>query len=71
MLKVAYEHGARTLKPFKGPDPSDDFSQKAAENRKPPGGIGLTDPPKEHSESDKSDLQEAPTGVPKPDAQQS
>lgn len=69
MLKVAYEHGARTLKPLKGPDPGDDFSQKAAENRKPPGGIGLTDPPKEHSEHDKSDLQDSPAGVPNPDAQ--
>ena len=41
--KTAYEHGARKLEPLKGPDPHDAFSQKAAENKKPPLGIGLTE----------------------------
>ncbi|MEQ1943512.1 hypothetical protein ABMA32_13945 [Mesorhizobium sp. VNQ89] len=68
MARTAYEHGARELKPRSGSDPNDDFSQKAAENRKPPRGIGLTDPPGEHSESDKSDLQNKPTSNPEADA---
>ena len=38
--KTVYEHGARGLKPRRGPDPRDDFSQTAAENKKPPLGIG-------------------------------
>jgi hypothetical protein len=41
--ETAYEHGARKLKPRTGPDPSDDFSQKAAENKKPLDGMGLTE----------------------------
>lgn len=39
---TAYEHGARKLKEHMGPDPNDDFSQEAAENKKPPNGMGLT-----------------------------
>ncbi len=67
MAKQAYEHGARELKPRTGPDPNDDFSQKAAENRKPRHGIGLTDPPSERSENDKSDFRKSPTGRPQED----
>lgn len=42
--KTAYELGARKLEALEGPDPSDEFSQDAAKNRKPPQGIGLTEP---------------------------
>lgn len=66
---TAYEHGARKLKPLTGPDPSDAFSQDAAENKKPPNGVGLTEQPDvERSETDKSDLRSAATGSPKEDA---
>jgi len=41
--KVSYEHGARKLMAQDGPDPNDEFSQKAAENRKPALGVGLTE----------------------------
>lgn len=41
--KTAYEHGARKLKSATGSDPNDAFSQEAAENRKPPLGMGLVD----------------------------
>lgn len=41
--QTAYEHGARKLEPRTGPDPNDDFSQEAAENKKPPDGMGLTE----------------------------
>lgn len=57
--KTAYEHGARKLMPLTGPDPNDDFSQKAAENKPPRGGVGLTEPTEERSETDKSDLQDS------------
>jgi hypothetical protein len=41
--KTNYETGARKLMPNTGPDPSDQFSQDAAENRKPRrGGTGLS-----------------------------
>src|SRR5690606_31033777 len=58
--RVAYETGARKLEPRTGPDPSDEFSQKAAENKKPPHGMGLIDREDHHerSEADKSDLQQ-------------
>lgn len=56
--KTAYEHGARVLKPRTGPDPNDDFSQEAAENKPPRGGVGLTETTDERSETDKSDLQD-------------
>ena len=60
---TAYEHSARKLKPLTGPDPSDAFSQEAAENKKPPNGMGLTEQPDlERSETDKSDLRGAGTG---------
>lgn len=68
--KTAYEHGARALKPLEGPDPNDDFSQKAAENRKPPLGIGLTEKVhQERSEGDKSDLRGPGTARPASDAE--
>jgi hypothetical protein len=38
------ETGARELQPKTGQDASDSVSQKAAENRKPPGGVGNTEP---------------------------
>ncbi len=38
------ETGARKLEPHRGSDPSDAFSQKAAENNKPRDGMGLTRP---------------------------
>ena len=66
--KTAYEHGARKLMPLKGPDPNDAFSQKAAENKKPPSGIGLTEPSNERSENEKSDLTDG-RGKPEADAQ--
>lgn len=57
--KTAYEHGARELKPLTGPDPRDEFSQKAAENKKPPHGTGLSETSRERSETHKSDLQDS------------
>ncbi|MGO4837190.1 hypothetical protein AB4144_33575, partial [Rhizobiaceae sp. 2RAB30] len=39
-----YETGSRKFSEITGPDPSDEFSQEAAENKKPPLGIGLTEP---------------------------
>jgi hypothetical protein len=66
---TAYEHGARKLKEHTAPDPSDDFSQEAAENKKPPNGMGLTENPAEQrSESDKSDLRGEGTGSPREDS---
>jgi len=38
------ETGARSLRTKDRPDANADFSQKAAENRKPPGGVGNTEP---------------------------
>ena len=66
--KTTYEHGARELKPRKGPDPNDEFSQKAAENKKPPLGIGLTEKTSERSETDKPDLRDGKGGRPADDA---
>ncbi|MGD9915829.1 MAG: hypothetical protein AB7S80_17255 [Rhizobiaceae bacterium] len=43
--KAEYEHGARKLEPRTGKDPSDDFSQDAARNRKPKDGAGLSKKP--------------------------
>jgi hypothetical protein len=67
--KTAYEHGARELKSQDGPGPHDDFSQKAAENKKPPLGMGLSERTSEHSENDKSDLTDGKVGTPEADAQ--
>lgn len=66
--KTAYEHGAREPKPLKGSDPHDAFSQEAAENKKPPLGIGLTQKVHGRSETHKSDLRGS-KGVPEADAQ--
>jgi hypothetical protein len=64
-----YETGARILKSATGPDPRDAFSQKAAENKKPPLGMGLTEKSdRERSEADKSDLRGGRTGGPESDA---
>lgn len=38
------ETGARSLQRKDSPDANEEFSQKAAENRKPPGGVGNTEP---------------------------
>ncbi|RWC97996.1 MAG: hypothetical protein EOS32_02060 [Mesorhizobium sp.] len=38
------ETGARKYPAMTDADPSDDFAQEAAGNKKPPGGIGLTRP---------------------------
>lgn len=47
---------------------SDDFSQEAAENKKPPNGMGLTESlAEQRSESDKSDLRGQGTGSPRED----
>jgi hypothetical protein len=67
--KTAYEHGARELKSQDAPDPHDAFSQKAAENKKPRLGMGLSEESSEHSENDKSDLTDRKGGTPTPDAQ--
>lgn len=66
--KTSYEHGARELKPLTGPDPHDDFSQEAAENKKPPLGMGLTEKLDERSEADKSDLHDSKGAGPEADA---
>lgn len=50
--KTAYETGARKYPARTGPDPSDEFSQKAAENRKPPSGVGITQGAKKKSADD-------------------
>ena len=47
--KTAYETGARKYPARTGPDPSDEFSQKATENRKPPSGVGITHATKKKS----------------------
>lgn len=38
-----YETGGRIFPAATGPDPSDEFSQDAAKNRKPRHGMGLTE----------------------------
>jgi hypothetical protein len=64
-----YETGARKLVERTGPDPRDAFSQKAAENRKPPHGMGLTENPDlERSEGDKSDFRDSEPEGPESDA---
>ncbi|MET3597184.1 MULTISPECIES: hypothetical protein [Mesorhizobium] len=40
--RTEYETGARKYPARTGPDPNDDFSQDAAGNERPPGGMGLT-----------------------------
>lgn len=55
-----YETGARVAKVATKGQLHEDFSQKAAENRKPPLSVGLTEKSaQERSETDKSDLQDA------------
>jgi hypothetical protein len=55
------ETGARILKESHGPDPRDAFSQKAAENRKPASGMGLTQPADEpHDKTRQSDSTDQP-----------
>lgn len=66
--KYSYETGARAPKPLKGPNPHDAFSQDAAENKKPPLGIGLAEKVEERSETHKSDLTDSSAGVPEADA---
>jgi len=66
--KPAYETGVQKLQTLKGPDPRDEFSQKAAENQKPPLGMGLAEKIDERSEADKSDLRDSARGQPENDA---
>lgn len=54
------ETGARVPREKARPDPTDQVSQRAAENRKPPLGVGLSEKLSERSESDKSDLVDKP-----------
>jgi hypothetical protein len=68
--ETAYEHGARKLEPRTGPDPNDDFSQDAAENKKPPKGMGLTetaDKPKRPDERPPRDTKDSPAPNPNGD----
>jgi len=67
-VKPAYETGVQKLQTLKGPDPRDEFSQKAAENEKPPLGMGLAEKIDERSEADKSDLRDSVRGNPENDA---
>ena len=59
--KTSYEDGARVLKPRKAQDPNDEFSQKAAENKKPQSGMGLSRKTGEPGEAERSD-QDAGSG---------
>ena len=68
--KSAYEHGARKLMAHSGADPNTEFSQKAAENKKPPLGVGLTEkvapkkppiPPEDKKAPSKTNDREHPT----------
>jgi hypothetical protein len=74
--KPAYELGARKPMTKDTPDANDKFSQKAAENRKPPLGIGIAekvDKPKEKRLQPKKptrDTRESPAPNPDGDAQQ-
>ena len=61
---VSYEHGTRKLMSQDGPDPSDEFSQKAADNRKPALGAGLSEKVQAKRKPRRSVDKEAP---PKPD----
>lgn len=60
--KTEYESGARKPMPKRNRDENDNVSDKAAENRRPPGGIGNSDtnPPR--------DMREAPAPNPQGDA---
>ena len=44
------ETGGRELRPKSEPDANEEFSQEAAENRKPPGGVGNTESLSDHNE---------------------
>ena len=64
-----YETGSRVPKVASKEQMHEEFSQKAAENKKPPLGIGLTEKVDlERSETDKSDLQDSRTSNPEDDA---
>ena len=74
LSKPAYEHGARKLEPQTGPDPNDDFSQEAAENKKPQKGMGLTETaprspekPKQPDERPPRDTKDSPAANPNGD----
>lgn len=61
------ERGGRKSEPAGGVDPSQEFSQEAAKNKKPPVGVGLTEPVDEtdekarHSEGRKLPKQATPS----------
>jgi hypothetical protein len=44
------ETGGRVLRRKERPDQNEKFSQEAAENRRPPGGVGNTEPSSDHHE---------------------
>ena len=58
--KTDYEHGARKLMAKSGRDPNDEFSQKAAANKKPPLGVGLTEKVAPKKPSTRSKDEKAP-----------
>jgi len=66
---TAYETGGRVPKAASKDQLQEEVSQKAAENRKPPLGIGLTEKvDQERSETDKSDYQDLKPTNPENDA---
>jgi hypothetical protein len=65
--RTEYETGARKYPARTGADPSDDFSQDAAGNKKPASGMGLTRPKDQVEEkTHQSDGQNPPARAPKP-----
>jgi hypothetical protein len=52
--KASYDVSAWKLQALTGPDPSDDFSQDAAKNKRPKGGVGnseVFDPTPDNTEA--------------------
>lgn len=67
--RTEYETGARVTKVATNDQLHQDFSRKAAENRKPPLGMGPTErSAQERSETDRSDLRNARPHNPEDDA---
>lgn len=64
-MPTEYESGARKPVTKDRPDPNDDFSQEAAANKKPAGGMGLTRPVGEGEDrTHQSDGRRQPTPSP-------
>ena len=58
------ETGARSLQRKDRADANEDVSQKAAENRKPPGGVGNTEPSRDDNAKTRHfDGQQPPKGT--------